>query len=85
MLVLGEHACGIGMLALHVEPPLDGAALMSLGHAAMMQKQQSHLGVRGALDSVRGGRDSEAGECGIQEGEEVTGAQHSTQDLMPGP
>ena len=40
--VFGEHSGGIGMLGVHVPPPLDCSALMLFGHAAMVQQKQPH-------------------------------------------
>lgn len=41
MLVLSEHSCGVGVIGMQVQPPLDRSALMSLGHAAVLEQQAS--------------------------------------------
>ena len=53
LLVLSEHSCGVGVIGMQVQPPLDRSALMSLGHAAVLEQQEPHLCVRAALDLVR--------------------------------
>src|SRR5690606_33089980 len=51
--VSGKHAGWVGMLGMHVQPPLDQAALVFLAHAAVMEQQEPHGRVRAALDPVR--------------------------------
>lgn len=53
LLMFSEYSCWVRSIGVEVEPPLDSTPLMLLGHAAVMEEQKPHLGVRASLDPVR--------------------------------
>ena len=54
--MIREYSSRVWLLGMHVQPPLDQAALMFLAHPPVVEQEETHRRVRASLDPVRCGR-----------------------------